>query len=133
MLARIYVSSVEVNGWDRRQFMVSGSKGTINIMPIENECAMTYADTEISVKPYEDKVGYKVFKISSAAEILLFAGIRFLVCGTIITVISRAMGQKADKNTKKQHNSDTIDGIFCGCAYRGIVIGSMQKKRTEGL
>lgn len=53
-LARIYVSSVEVNGWGRRQFMVSGSKGTINIMPIENECTMTYADTEISVKPYED-------------------------------------------------------------------------------
>lgn len=55
VLARIYVSSVEVNGWGRRRFMVSGSKGTINIMPIENECAMTYADTEISVKPYEDQ------------------------------------------------------------------------------
>lgn len=53
-LARIYVSSVEVNGWGRRQLMVSGSKGTINIMPIENDCHMTYADTEISTQPYED-------------------------------------------------------------------------------
>ncbi|MDY3928358.1 MAG: Gfo/Idh/MocA family oxidoreductase [Clostridia bacterium] len=53
-LARVYVSSVEVNGWGRRQFMVSGSKGTVNIMPIENECTMTYADTEISTMPYED-------------------------------------------------------------------------------
>lgn len=53
-LARIYVSSVEVNGWGRRQLMVSGSKGTINIMPIENNCTMTYSDTEISTMPYED-------------------------------------------------------------------------------
>lgn len=53
-LARIFVSSVEVNGWGRRQLMVSGSRGTINIMPLENECAMTYADTEISTMPYED-------------------------------------------------------------------------------
>lgn len=53
-LARIYVSSVEVNGWGRRQFMVSGSKGTVDIKPIENECHMTYADTSISTKPYED-------------------------------------------------------------------------------
>lgn len=34
--------------------MVSGSKGTINIMPIENDCTMTYADTGISTMPYED-------------------------------------------------------------------------------
>lgn len=53
-LARIYISSVEVNGWGRRQFVVSGSKGTINIMPIENNCTMTYADTVLSSNPYED-------------------------------------------------------------------------------
>ena len=34
--------------------MVSGSKGTVNIMPIENECTMTYADTTISTLAYED-------------------------------------------------------------------------------
>lgn len=53
-LARIYISSVEVNGWGRRQFVVSGSRGTVNIMPIENECHMTYADLDISTMPYED-------------------------------------------------------------------------------
>lgn len=53
-LARVFVSSVEVNGWGRRQFMVSGSKGTVNIMPIENTTAMTYADTKISSNPHED-------------------------------------------------------------------------------
>lgn len=58
------------------------------------------------------KAGYKVFKISSAAEILFFAGIRFLVCGTIITVISRAMGQKADKNTKNSIIPILLTGFF---------------------
>lgn len=53
-LARIYVSSVEVNGWGRRQFVVSGSKGTVNIVPIENDCTMTYADLNIATNPYED-------------------------------------------------------------------------------
>ncbi len=53
-LARVFVSSVEPNGWGRRQFTVSGSKGTVNIIPIENECRMTYADTEISSNCYED-------------------------------------------------------------------------------
>jgi hypothetical protein len=45
---------VEVNGWGRRQLVVSGSKGTVNIVPLENECTMTWADTEISTNPYED-------------------------------------------------------------------------------
>lgn len=54
-LVRIYVSSVEVNGWGRRQLMVSGSKGTVNIMPLENECTMTYADLNIcGNNSYED-------------------------------------------------------------------------------
>lgn len=53
-LASIFVSSVEVNGWGRRQLMVSGSKGTVNIVPLENNCTMTYADLHISTNPYED-------------------------------------------------------------------------------
>ena len=51
-LARIFVSSVEVNGWGRRQLVVSGSKGTVNIMPLENDCHMTYADLSISTNAY---------------------------------------------------------------------------------
>ena len=53
-LARIYVSSVEVNGWGRRQFMVSGSKGTVNIMLLEKKCTMTYADLAHCPNAYED-------------------------------------------------------------------------------
>ena len=54
-LARINVSSVEMNGWGRRQLVVCGSKGTVEIKPIENVTFMTYASPEISLKPYEDQ------------------------------------------------------------------------------
>lgn len=53
-LCRVYESSVEVNGWGRRQFMISGSKGTVDIKPIENSSAMTYSDLSIASNCYED-------------------------------------------------------------------------------
>lgn len=54
-LARVFVSSVEVNGYGRRQFTVCGSKGTIQIMPLENPCVMYYSNTEIADNPYSDR------------------------------------------------------------------------------
>ena len=54
-LARVFVSSVEVNGWGRRQFFVSGSKGSIDIRPIENKIQVTYSDVEIADTPYADR------------------------------------------------------------------------------
>lgn len=54
-LARVFVSSVEVNGFGRRQFVVSGSKGTVNICPLERPLTMTYSDTEIANNPYADR------------------------------------------------------------------------------
>ena len=54
-LARIFVSSVEVNGFGRRQLMVSGSCGTVNICPLERPITMTYSDLSIADKTYEDR------------------------------------------------------------------------------
>ncbi len=54
-IARIFVSSVEVNGFGRRQLMVSGSSGTVNICPLERPIIMTYSDTGIADKTYEDR------------------------------------------------------------------------------
>lgn len=54
-LARIFVSSVEVNGFGRRQLMVSGSKGTVNICPLERPITMAYSDTSIADETYEDR------------------------------------------------------------------------------
>lgn len=53
-LARIFVSSVEVNGWGRRQFVVTGSKGSVSILPMERRTHMTYSDIQITNQPYED-------------------------------------------------------------------------------
>ena len=53
-LARIFVSSVEVNGWGRRQFVVTGSKDSISILPMERTTHMTYSDTGLTDQPYED-------------------------------------------------------------------------------
>ncbi len=54
-LVRIFVSSVEMNGWGRRQFFVSGTKGAIDIRPIENTTVVTYAHPEVSVHIHEDE------------------------------------------------------------------------------
>lgn len=54
-LARVFVSSVEVNGFGRRQLMVSGSKGTVNICPLERPVTMTWSDTSIADATYEDR------------------------------------------------------------------------------
>ena len=54
-LAKVFNSAVEVNGWGRRQLMVSGSKGTVNIMPLESPCVMTYSDLEIADWYHDDK------------------------------------------------------------------------------
>lgn len=42
-LARVFVSSVECNGWGRRCFSVAGSEGTIEIRPLEVPVRMTFA------------------------------------------------------------------------------------------
>ena len=54
-LARVFVSSVEVNGFGRRQLVVSGSRGTVNICPLERPITMTYSDTTIADATYEDR------------------------------------------------------------------------------
>ena len=53
-LVRIYSSSIEVNGWGRRQFVVCGEKGTISILPIENDVSMTFSDLDIAKSHYQD-------------------------------------------------------------------------------
>ena len=42
-IARVFVSSVECNGWGRRCFSVAGSEGTLEIRPLEEPVCMTFA------------------------------------------------------------------------------------------
>lgn len=53
-ICKINTSSVEVNGYGRRQFVVSGSKGTACIMPIENPCKMWVATKDMTSNIYSD-------------------------------------------------------------------------------
>ncbi len=53
-IAKVSVSSVQHNGYGRRQFVVAGSKGTVEIKPIENPTIMTLANAEVSSSAYED-------------------------------------------------------------------------------
>ena len=54
-LARIFVSSVEVNGFGRRQLVVAGSRGTVDICPLEKGIHMTYSDSSFAPYGCKDK------------------------------------------------------------------------------
>lgn len=53
-IARITTLSVEVNGWGMRRFAVMGSKGTVEIKPIELNVKMTKSTTDIAANAYAD-------------------------------------------------------------------------------
>ncbi len=53
-IARITNLSVEVNGWGMRRFAVMGSKGTVEIKPIELNVEMTRSTTDIASNAYRD-------------------------------------------------------------------------------
>ncbi len=53
-IARIFVSSVERNGWGRRCFSIAGSKGTIEIRPLEVPARMTFANCEEGKEYFDD-------------------------------------------------------------------------------
>ena len=53
-IARITNLSVEVNGWGMRRFAVMGSKGTVEIKPIELDVKMTKSTIAYAREPYMD-------------------------------------------------------------------------------
>ena len=54
-IAKISVLSVEVNGWGMRRFAVMGSKGTVEIKPIELSVKMTKSTDAIADDAYADR------------------------------------------------------------------------------
>jgi len=53
-IAKITTLSVAVNGWGMRQFTVYGSRGTVEIKPIEKRTKMIKATADFAVNPYAD-------------------------------------------------------------------------------
>lgn len=51
-IAKITTLSVEVNGWGMRRFAVMGSKGTVEIKPMELNVKMTKSTTDIATNAY---------------------------------------------------------------------------------
>lgn len=51
-VAKITTLSVEVNGWGMRRFAVMGSRGTVEIKPIELDVKMTKSTVGIAQNPY---------------------------------------------------------------------------------
>ncbi len=53
-IARITTLSVEVNGWGMRRLAVMGSKGTVEIKPIELDVKMCKSTTDTATNAYRD-------------------------------------------------------------------------------
>ncbi len=60
------------------------------------------------------KIGYTAFDIDTACvpDILMFAGLRFTVCGIIITAISFFRGERMDLSLKQSIIPVLVTGLF---------------------
>ena len=71
------------------------------------------------------KLGYKVFGIETIAEVLAFAGFRFLVCGAVITVFAAIRMPKDFRGLKSAWWQVLLAGVFAiilhyACTYVGL-------------
>ncbi|MBQ8758965.1 MAG: hypothetical protein IJZ20_04650, partial [Clostridia bacterium] len=53
-LAKITNNSTEINGWGRRQLVVCGTKGTVEIKPLEVPTIMSYVNEKSTPGAYTD-------------------------------------------------------------------------------
>ena len=53
-IAKITNLSVEVNGWGMRRLAVMGSRGTVEIKPLELDVEMYYSSVDFAYNPYAD-------------------------------------------------------------------------------
>jgi drug/metabolite transporter (DMT)-like permease len=79
------------------------------------------------------KLGFAVYKVSSIADILLFAGIRFVICGAVICAIA-ALNEKKEayKNTGKCIFPILLSGFFAvvlhySLSYAGLELSASSK------
>ena len=71
------------------------------------------------------KLGYKLFAIQSTGDILTFAGMRFLVCGAVITVFSWVRRPKSISTVRNNIPGVLLSGLFAiilhyACTYIGL-------------
>jgi drug/metabolite transporter (DMT)-like permease len=80
------------------------------------------------------KVGYRAFGIDTAsvADILLFAGFRFVVCGAVLTACSVFSGKQGDRDIKGSIIPIVMTGIFAvilhyAFTYLGLAMSESSK------
>lgn len=65
-IARVFVSSVEVNGWGRRVLSVAGKNATVELRPIEEPARMTWAEPASESHLCDISVPMPVTELTSA-------------------------------------------------------------------
>lgn len=58
------------------------------------------------------KLGYKAYNITSTGDILFFAGLRFTICGLIISVYSFVKNRSSFKQAKQKICGIALSGLF---------------------
>lgn len=71
------------------------------------------------------KLGYKAFGVAGVGEILSFAGFRFLICGTVITIYALIRNPKCMGPVKANWIPVLLSGLFAivlhyACTYMGL-------------
>lgn len=78
------------------------------------------------------KLGYSAYSISTTGDILLFAGIRFTICGLIINLFSMAKSKDSFKASRGSIVPILLSGLFAiilhyGFTYTGLMLTDSSK------
>jgi len=66
------------------------------------------------------KMGYRAFGISSVGDILSFAGLRFLICGILITAFAVVRNPQGVKELRKHWHMVLLSGLFAIILHYGF-------------
>lgn len=78
------------------------------------------------------KLGFSAYGVTSTADILLFAGIRFVICGAVIAVYAAIKDKKSYVSARKSVGPILLSGLFAiilhyGFTYTGLEMTASSK------
>ena len=73
------------------------------------------------------KLGFSAYGVESTADILLFAGIRFVICGAVICIFSAIKNKSSYRSVKSSIVPILLSGLFAiilhyGFTYLGLTM-----------
>ena len=66
------------------------------------------------------KLGFAKYQVSSTADILLFAGVRFVICGVVICIYAAVKDKKSYSSVKGSISSILLSGLFAIILHYGL-------------